>query len=99
MSPRTPTLPPTEPAMWRKLLARTHPDSGGDHDLFIWTGALRDVVCDSNMFTVGVDGEKPEGPRTGAQNDGKPRIPYDAGAAGADFEEGTAEALRMAEET
>ena len=30
MSPRTPTLPPTEPTMWRKLLARTHPDAGGD---------------------------------------------------------------------
>lgn len=33
---RTPTLPPTEPAMWRKLLARAHPDAGGDHELFIW---------------------------------------------------------------
>jgi len=39
MSPRTPTLPPTEPAMWRKLMVRTHPDSGGSHELFIWTGA------------------------------------------------------------
>jgi hypothetical protein len=91
---RTPTLPPTEPAMWRKLLARTHPDSGGDHDLFIWTGALRDVVCGSNMFTVaGARGEKPPGPRPG--KDDKPRIPYPTGA---DFEEGTAEALRIAEE-
>lgn len=26
---RTPTLLPNEPAMWRKLLARTHPDAGG----------------------------------------------------------------------
>lgn len=29
---RTPTLPPTEPAMWRKLLARVHPDSNGEFD-------------------------------------------------------------------
>ena len=26
---RTPTLPPDEPRMWRRLVARTHPDAGG----------------------------------------------------------------------
>ena len=31
--------------MWRRLLARAHPDAGGTHDLFIWTGAVRDVLC------------------------------------------------------
>lgn len=34
--PRTPTLPPTARVMWRKLLARAHPDAGGDHELFIF---------------------------------------------------------------
>lgn len=38
-----PTLPPTEPSMWRKLLSRVHPDSVGSHELFIWVGAVRDA--------------------------------------------------------
>lgn len=33
MSPRTPTLPPHEPLMWRKLLARTHPKAGESVDI------------------------------------------------------------------
>ena len=94
MSPRTPTLSLTEPAMWRKLLARTHPDSGGSHELFIWTGVLRDVVCNSDL------GDQPSRRREGStwgpdHSDGKPRIPYPTGA---DFEEVTSEALRMGEE-
>jgi hypothetical protein len=31
--------------MWRRLVSRAHPDTGGDHDLFVWTMATRDVVC------------------------------------------------------
>lgn len=38
---RTPTLPPDDPRMWRRLLSRVHPDVGGPHELFIWTGAVR----------------------------------------------------------
>src|ERR687897_724253 len=41
---RTPTLPPNDRGMWRQMLARCHPDSGGSHDLFIWSTATRDVV-------------------------------------------------------
>jgi hypothetical protein len=37
---RIPTLPSTEPLMWRKLLARVHPDSGGGHELYIWATAV-----------------------------------------------------------
>ena len=44
---RTPTHPPTDRGMWRRLLARAHPDAGGTHELFIWAGAVRDVVCSS----------------------------------------------------
>jgi hypothetical protein len=36
--------------MWRLLLARLHPDAGGDHDLFAFACAVRDEmsrgVCD-----------------------------------------------------
>ena len=30
--------------MWRLLLARLHPDAGGDHDLFAFACAIRDEV-------------------------------------------------------
>jgi hypothetical protein len=30
--------------MWRLLLARLHPDAGGDHDLFTFACAIRDEV-------------------------------------------------------
>ncbi len=49
MSPKTPTHPPNHRGMWRRLASRAHPDSGGDHDLFIWTMATRDVVCGGEL--------------------------------------------------
>jgi hypothetical protein len=42
---RTPTLPIDDRGMWRRLAARTHPDAGGDHELFIWAGAVREAIC------------------------------------------------------
>jgi len=30
--------------MWRLLLARLHPDAGGDHDLFAFACAVRDEM-------------------------------------------------------
>jgi hypothetical protein len=49
MSPQTPTHPPNHRGMWRRLVSRAHPDAGGDHDLFIWTMATRDVVCGGEL--------------------------------------------------
>ncbi len=49
---RTPTLPVDDKGMWRRLVARTHPDAGGDHELFIWTGAVRDLVCGRGAKSV-----------------------------------------------
>jgi hypothetical protein len=99
MSPRTPTLPPTEPAMWRKLLARTHPDTGGSHELFVWTGALREMICDGE-HRIGPKPDPSDNPsrrREGSTQrttpaDDKPRIPYPTGA---HFEEVTRRALRV----
>lgn len=31
--------------MWRLLLARLHPDAGGDHELFLFASALRERAC------------------------------------------------------
>ncbi len=57
---RTPTLPPTDKSMWRKLIARAHPDTGGDHELFIWTRAAMEAICSS--FTAPEQQASP-GPR------------------------------------
>jgi hypothetical protein len=32
--------------MWRLLLARLHPDAGGDHELFVFASTVKDSVCD-----------------------------------------------------
>jgi hypothetical protein len=34
--------------MWRLLLARLHPDAGGDHDLFAFACAVRDEMFSGN---------------------------------------------------
>ena len=34
--------------MWRLLLARLHPDAGGDHDLFTFACTLRDELSGGN---------------------------------------------------
>ncbi len=87
---RTPTLPPDHPGMWRRLVARTHPDAGGDHELFIWTGALRDVVCgDSAKMASARHFAEPRSDEDPA------RVPFDPSA---DFAVLTARALAMAEE-
>jgi hypothetical protein len=49
MSPKTPTLPPNDRGMWRRLVARAHPDTGGDNDLFIWAMATRETVCGGEL--------------------------------------------------
>jgi hypothetical protein len=49
VSPQTPTLPPNDRGMWRKIIARCHPDADGSHDLFIWSMATRDVVCGGEL--------------------------------------------------
>jgi hypothetical protein len=46
---RTPTLPPDDRSMWRRLVGRAHPDAGGDHGLFIWAVAVRDAVCSGDL--------------------------------------------------
>lgn len=31
--------------MWRMLLAKLHPDAGGDHELFVFACALKEGIC------------------------------------------------------
>ena len=89
--PHTTTRPPDDPKMWRRLLARTYPDAGGDGELFIWTGVVRDVVCGGELHVE----PKPAPPSrhrdASTPADDKPRVPFDD-----DFEQTTQEALQMA---
>jgi hypothetical protein len=43
--------------MWRLLLARLHPDAGGDHDLFAFACAVRDEVYRENHLAAGAGTE------------------------------------------
>ncbi len=36
---------PNDQRMWRLLLARLHPDAGGDHELFVFASTVKDSVC------------------------------------------------------
>lgn len=88
---RTPTLPTDDPKMWRRLIARTHPDAGGSHELFIWIGAVRDLVCARRLRP-----EPSTRPRSASATNHTPepdRIPW-SGAY--DFQEVTRTALRYA---
>ncbi len=76
MSPRTATLPPTEPAMWRKLLAKVHPDSGGDHELFVWTMHLRDIVRKDSLPAGGYTQASTAAGADGSQSDA---VSFDTG--------------------
>lgn len=90
MTARTPTLPPDHRGMWRRLVARTHPDAGGDHELFIWAGAVRDLVCGaSEGFPRGHDPRRREDPP--APDEEPARVPYPGGA---DFAALTGRALQ-----
>jgi hypothetical protein len=43
--------------MWRLLLARLHPDAGGDHDLFTFACAVRDEVHGEKHLAQGAESE------------------------------------------
>jgi hypothetical protein len=43
--------------MWRLLLARLHPDVGGDHDLFAFACAMRDEMSSVSRVVKDTEGE------------------------------------------
>jgi len=43
-------MPFEERRMWRLLLARLHPDAGGDQESFLLARALRDGLCKELRF-------------------------------------------------
>src|SRR5215211_3530207 len=73
---RTPTLPLDDRSMWRRLLSRSHPDAGGDHELFIWTVATRDAICGGELGSEIARRERRE---TSASTTAE-RVPFDKDA-------------------
>src|SRR5215211_8858161 len=87
---RTPTLPITDKRMWRQLVGRSHPDAGGDHELFIWSVATRDAVCGGEL-----EAEIPRVERRAPSTQGTgERVPFDEDAS---LEVLTDRAVAMAE--
>jgi hypothetical protein len=77
--------------MWRRLIARTHPDAGGSHELFIWAGSVRESVCSGSTSSVPQsESPRPQRPTSKPDPDRVPYSPY------AYFSETTAAALRRA---
>ncbi len=93
MSPRTPTHPPNDPKMWRRLVARCHPDAGGDGELFIWAAATRDTICGGELGSETPRREHEDRYRAGERRDTE-RVPFDPFA---DFASLTDRALSMAD--
>ena len=83
--------------MWRKLLKRAHPDSGGEHELFIWTTALHQHHCHDGMEDVRTNHERrrpPPRPKSSAGD----RIDFSrAFTVAHDFDELTERAMEFAE--
>ena len=72
----TPTLPPDDRVMWRRVVSRVHPDAGGDHELFIWTVATWDAVCGGEL-----EAEIPRVERWAISTQGTgERVPFDEDA-------------------
>ncbi len=101
MSPRTLTAAPDDKSMWRRALAKLHPDGGGSHDLFIWAGAVRDVVCGLSLRSeAGAHPEPEDNPsrrREASTSEEPARVPYPPDET-ADFSALTVRAVAMAEE-
>src|SRR5829696_1193868 len=85
---RTPTHPPTHGGMWRRLVGRAHPDAGGDHELVIWSVAMRDAICGGELGSEILRRERREASASSASE----RIPFDRFA---DFKVLTERALAM----
>src|SRR5215210_1780523 len=98
---RTVCAAPTDASLWRQLVARAHPDSGGSEHLFVWANSVRELVCgdyatgriaDSRSYATGAERDYAS---SSYSSDMPERIPFEWFYT---FEELTARALRLAKE-
>jgi hypothetical protein len=93
----TPTLPLDDRGMWRRLISRTHPDAGGDHELFIWTVATRDTICGGDLGDQMLRSKRREQPSRRRESPTSSAADHVAFDQFADFKILTDRALSMAE--
>lgn len=66
--------------MWRRVLARCHPDAGGEHELFIWARALYEYVAGGAIGEALEDARTPYERRQPPRHPSSPsgeRVPYE----------------------
>jgi hypothetical protein len=96
VTPRTLTAPPTDRTMWRRLIARVHPDAGGDGELFIWVRHLQEHVAGDTLEDRRASYQRREPPPHHTTGE---RIPYEEAYRKAeDFADLTRQAVAMAAE-
>jgi hypothetical protein len=92
---RTLTAPPTDKRMWKSLLRLVHPDTYGDHDLFIWTSAVYEHVAGD----APEEAARREPPKHHARTTSSDRVSFDGVFDRfASHEELTRHAIRTAEQ-
>ena len=93
MSPRAVAPPIDDRRYWRRLIARAHPDSGGDHELFLFAQGVRDVICGGERGSE-IPRREPPRRRAGSTSSEPDRVPFDEDA---DLEVLSDRAVAMAE--
>jgi hypothetical protein len=92
--PKTLTPAPTDRAMWRRLMARCHPDQGGTDDLFVWVRELQQHVAGDDV----VPPRRENVPQRRTTTADSPRLDYtDAFNKAESFAELTAQAVALAD--
>ncbi len=90
---RTPTKPPDDKLMWKRVLKPHHPDLGGRHEDFVWLNHVKELVC-SGRIEASETFEKPEhAPPRRTTNADTDRVAFESEV---DFDELTYRALRAA---
>lgn len=65
-------VPPiNDKTMWRRLLRLVHPDTYGDHELFLWVSSLKEAADGNNL-------SKPKKASTGPVDTKQPFTPHHA---------------------
>ncbi len=84
--------------MWKRVVARCHPDSGGDSETFVWAMATREAICGGALGASAssiprYEHEDHRSRRREASTSDAERVPFDASM---DFEGLTDRAIAMA---
>ncbi len=75
--PKTATSPPTDARLWRLLLARCHPDAGGNEEVFVFAQGVREAVASCAPAARQLCERCPSTPTGARPAEDTARIPFD----------------------